>query len=76
MLFRSRSTLIIKVQDDGPGIPEPALPHLFDRFYKGDKGNFGLGLAIANTSAGLLGFKLQAENHSLGAIFTASKPLL
>lgn len=72
----SRSTLVIKVQDDGPGIPESAIPHLFDRFYKGDNGNFGLGLAIANTSANLLGFKLQAENHTLGSIFTASKPLL
>lgn len=70
------TTLVIKVQDDGPGIPEPALPHLFDRFYKGDNGNFGLGLAIAKTSAGLLGFNLKAENHTLGSIFTASKPLI
>ena len=23
------------------------IPHLFERFYKGEKGNFGLGLAIA-----------------------------
>ncbi len=70
------TTLVIKIQDDGPGIAESALPHLFDRFYKGDNGNFGLGLAIAKTSAGLLGFKLKAENHSLGSIFTASKPLI
>lgn len=63
--------LIIRMQDDGPGIPEPDLPHLFDRFYKGNKGNFGLGLAIANASAGQLGFKLKAENHPLGSIFTA-----
>jgi signal transduction histidine kinase len=42
----------LKVLDDGPGIPDNAIPHLFDRFYRVDgsrsgrgKGS-GLGLAI------------------------------
>lgn len=62
--------LCIRLQDDGPGIPDSELPHLFDRFYKGKAGNFGLGLAIAKTAAILLGFKLKAENHAFGALFT------
>ena len=37
--------------DTGPGIPESAIPHLFDRFYRSDRpgaeGGTGLGLAIA-----------------------------
>jgi two-component system, OmpR family, manganese sensing sensor histidine kinase len=61
----SQTCLEVQVQDTGIGIPEEALPHLFDRFYRVDparthngearktggssKGGSGLGLAIAKT---------------------------
>lgn len=37
---------VISITDDGPGIPSENLPHIFERFYKGYNGNFGIGLSI------------------------------
>jgi len=37
----------VTISDDGPGFESDELPNIFDRFFKGRKGNFGLGLAIS-----------------------------
>lgn len=43
----------ITITNEGAGIPEDVIPHLFERFYTSDKsrseGSFGLGLAIAKS---------------------------
>jgi signal transduction histidine kinase len=56
----------VAVRDDGPGIPQAALPHVFDRFYRADPSRTGhgsgLGLAIVRDLAEALGGEAFAEN--------------
>ncbi|MGD3112277.1 ATP-binding protein [Streptomyces sp. YGL11-2] len=72
--------LVLTVTDGGPGIPEDTLPHVFDRFTKGDAARTrsegsGLGLAIAAENARLHGGTLTAANvPGGGAVFTLKLP--
>ncbi len=69
----------ISVCDTGPGIAPEALPHIFERFYRGDTARTGagagLGLAIAKTlveaQQGTITVKSQVGQ---GSIFTVSFP--
>jgi signal transduction histidine kinase len=51
----SQARVVLSVEDNGPGVDEPELPRLTDRFYRGQRsrttpGN-GLGLSLVNASA-------------------------
>lgn len=59
----------VTIQDDGPGISKADAELIFDRFHKGEGGNFGLGLAIVATAMDLIGGSVQWENHNNGAMF-------
>jgi signal transduction histidine kinase len=55
----------LTIEDDGPGVAAVDLPHLTDRFYRGEQsrttqGN-GLGLSLVNAVAELHGAKLNIE---------------
>jgi two-component system, OmpR family, sensor kinase len=74
---------VIKVKDDGPGIDQENLPHIFDRFYRLDSsraranGGAGLGLAITKSIVEAHGGKIIAEsNKNKGSIFTVYLPLI
>lgn len=56
------------ISDNGDGFSESDLPHIFDRFYKGEKGNFGLGLAIVKSSIEYMGGVIHTYNKN-GAVF-------
>lgn len=62
--------IIVWVQDNGPGIPEAAMKHIFNRFYQGDsshkqEGN-GLGLSLVDKILRLEGGSITAENCPSG----------
>ncbi len=66
-----QNQIAVSVSDDGDGIDKKDLPHLFERCYKGKGGNFGIGLAIAQSAVEKMGGILKAENKpECGAIFT------
>ncbi|MFC6930859.1 sensor histidine kinase [Actinomadura yumaensis] len=72
---------VVTVTDHGPGIPDDVLPHVFERFYKGDTArtrseSSGLGLSIAYENALLHDGTLTAGNSPEGgAVFTLTLPL-
>jgi len=69
------------VSDTGPGILEEDIPHLFERFYRGDParnrvGGTGLGLAIVKQWVEAHGGRIWAENRPVrGARFTLRLPV-
>jgi signal transduction histidine kinase len=65
---RAGADVEIDVTDDGPGIPEEQLAHIFERFSRGDAGETqrvggtGLGLAISKSLVELHGGTIEAES--------------
>ena len=63
-------SVTVRIRDDGPGIPGKDLPHIFERFYKGEGGRHGIGLAIAKSAVEAYHGSISAGNDG-GAVFTA-----
>ena len=82
LLSREEDNAVIKVADTGVGIPDDAIGHIFERFYRVDKarsrksGGSGLGLAIVRTiiqrNRGDISVKTQLGK---GTTFTVSFPI-
>ena len=74
--------ICLQVADDGMGIDETEIPHLFDRFYRGQRAGqsnipgTGLGLAIVKEIVDLHHGEITVQSHpGQGAIFTVLFPL-
>ena len=80
---RKLATAVLEVSDNGAGIPDHALPHVFERFYRADKarsrssGGAGLGLAIVKAICAAHGAEVSVSSkEGRGTLFTVELPLL
>lgn len=83
-LSKADGWAVLTVEDNGPGIAEEDLPHIFERFYRGDKARhrdedrsgFGLGLSIAYWIVRNHGGQIEAQSKlGEGTTFTVRLPL-
>jgi len=82
-LGREGDFAVLSVLDEGPGIPEDALPHLFERFYRAQAsrdrstGGAGLGLAIVSAIVRAHAGTIAASNRPEGgSAFTMKLPVI
>ena len=66
------------VEDAGPGVPGPAMAHLFERFYRGPRrqgsrseGGSGIGLAVVKGLVEAMGGSVEARPSELGGLAVA-----
>ena len=73
-LQKNKANLIIRVEDDGPGIPESEYDNVFKPFYKIDKGradsksSVGLGLSIASDIVRSHGGNIKLNKSNLNGL--------
>ncbi|MGN1164045.1 MAG: sensor histidine kinase, partial [Candidatus Ornithospirochaeta sp.] len=83
ILSYTPNSAVVSVLDQGEGLSEEDIPHIFDIFYTSRsrsadvKKGIGLGLTICRTVIGAHGGTIKAENRKdgKGAVFTFSLPL-
>ncbi|MCK5723026.1 MAG: GHKL domain-containing protein, partial [Gammaproteobacteria bacterium] len=75
--YLNKGSIIIKVADNGPGISEDDLEHIFDPFYtRKKKMGLGVGLSVCNDMIEGHGGTIVAENAPDGsALFTIKLPM-
>jgi signal transduction histidine kinase len=80
-LYRQQNWIALDIRDNGPGIPQDKLPHIFERFYRIDSErtkNFestGLGLAITRELVQAHGGEVSVESREgEGTCFTIMLP--
>ncbi|MGO9260857.1 MAG: ATP-binding protein [Bryobacteraceae bacterium] len=71
-LARNNGKAVVDIRDHGPGVPDEALPRLFDAFYRVESdrnrssGGIGLGLSIARRAIELHKGSIRAQNAQPG----------
>ena len=82
VLSKTSTEVLIKVIDDGIGIPAGSKERIFERFYRVDKsrskelGGTGLGLSIVKHAARYHGGHVRVESSTKGSTFIVDLPLV
>ncbi len=58
--------VVVRIVDDGPGFEEKEIPKVFERFFKGEEGSTGLGMAIVKDIINMHKGEVEIYNHSTG----------
>jgi two-component system sensor histidine kinase KdpD len=64
----------VSVEDDGPGVPKSALPHLFEKFYQagpageGKRRGMGIGMTVVEGLTRAMGGEVAASRSDLGGL--------
>ena len=73
---RETPMAMLRVADNGPGIPADVRLRIFEPYFSTRKSGTGLGLAIAHTIVSEHGGTIRArDNHPTGTVFTVELPL-
>ena len=67
----------ITISDDGPGIAEEDLPHMFELYYKGKDGKYGIGLSVVSSAVKYLRGRISIKNKRYpehGAVYELILP--
>jgi len=79
---RDGDQALLRVSDNGPGIPPTLLPRVFDLFVQGERsldrrtGGLGIGLTLARRLVELHGGTIEADSSPRGSTFTVRLPAI
>lgn len=70
----SESVAVLRIENDGPPIPDDELEHVFDPFHSSSEEGTGLGLSISARIVDQHGGHIEAGNGGLGVVFSVILP--
>lgn len=72
---KTQGRILLRISDNGCGIPEEEVPKVFDRFYKGEAGVHGIGLSIVKAVVNHYGGRVEVRSRPFGTEFSIFFPI-